>query len=359
MSFHDAIVIPRALQSDGQDYLLPLLTAETTVGEVISRAVGVPEEQVISDLLRYEEQGYISVLLISEDEQLNEVYEHLARIEEATAEDPGLHNVVAYEREWNFYPELFDFVDGDSELALLKGFERDIYWEHLNPYLDTLPHGAKLLDAGCGVGRFSVDLARRGFDLTLVDSSARALKRAMAHCLDAGASVAKLHSYLGDVRHLPGFADNSFDCTLSIEVICYQTDPAESLAELVRVTKPGGLVIVSVEGKYGSLIFDRKIDLDHAQQVLEQDMLLLEDDVFVRYFTSENLRRLIASAGLNCVQLIGTHYLPEGVLSRLVDDNPLDNEKVREQVLALEHKCAADPVLGELARAWVAVCRKE
>lgn len=358
MSFHDAIVIPRALESDGQDYLQRLIVGTTTVGDIVARAEGVAEEQVITDLLSYEEQGFISIMLVAEDEQLADVYEHLTRIEQATADDPGLHNVIAYEREWNYYPELFDFVDNDSELAQLKALERDIYFEHLNPYLEQLPTRAKVLDAGCGVGRFSVELARRGFDLTLVDSSARALKRAVAHCLDAGAQADRLSTRLGDVRRLTDLPDNSFDCTISIEVICYQTDPQQSLAELVRVTKPGGLVILSVEGKYGSLIFDRKIDLDQAAQVLDRDTLLLEDDVFVRYFTSEKLKALIDLVGLNCDSLIGTHYLPEGVLARLVEDAALGNEQIRQQVLGLEHKCALDPVLRPLARAWLAVCRK-
>lgn len=55
--------------------------------------------------------------------------------------------------------------------------------------LQTLPTGARVLDAGCGAGTFAVELARRGFDVTAVDVVPRALELGRAHAASMGASV--------------------------------------------------------------------------------------------------------------------------------------------------------------------------
>ncbi|KAJ9119180.1 hypothetical protein QFC22_003672 [Naganishia vaughanmartiniae] len=46
---------------------------------------------------------------------------------------------------------------------------------------------------------------------------------------------------VGDIFHLP-FSDATFDITYCHQVLCHLTDPKETMKEMIRVTKPGGIV---------------------------------------------------------------------------------------------------------------------
>ncbi len=100
----------------------------------------------------------------------------------------------------------------------------------------SIPAGAEVLDAGCGTGGMLSQL--RQWHATGIDISHSALD----HCRQRGqANVAQ-----GSVNSLP-FADESFACVLALDVL-YHSDVDESLAlaELVRVLKPEGTLILNL-----------------------------------------------------------------------------------------------------------------
>jgi ubiquinone/menaquinone biosynthesis C-methylase UbiE len=106
-----------------------------------------------------------------------------------------------------------------------------------------LPHlrpGAALLDVGCGTGTITADLADAVAPgpVSVVDSSADAIEQARLTL--AGRSVAFM---VGDV-HALDFPDDSFDVVHAHQVLQHVADPVAALAELRRVTRPGGLVAV-------------------------------------------------------------------------------------------------------------------
>ena len=98
----------------------------------------------------------------------------------------------------------------------------------------------RVLDAGCGTGGFLALLKTHRPDLIRfgVDWDATAAPRARAK---SGAFVAR-----GSVNALP-FADHRFDAVLSADVLCHAAvDPVQALAELKRVIKPGGRLILNM-----------------------------------------------------------------------------------------------------------------
>ena len=106
----------------------------------------------------------------------------------------------------------------------------------------ALGPGGRFLDAGGGTGATGAWMGERG---TLVASDAlpAALTRyARAHPSLAGAAAA-------DVQALP-FPDHAFDAVLCVTVLCHRSiaDPAVAVAELARVTRPGGLVVLMEPG---------------------------------------------------------------------------------------------------------------
>jgi SAM-dependent methyltransferase len=99
-----------------------------------------------------------------------------------------------------------------------------------------LPMQASILDAGCGSGRNMVDLARHG-TVTGVELSDTSV--ALARERDVGEVLE------GSVMDMP-FDDDSFDLAVSLDVIEHLEDDVGALAELRRVTKPGGALLVTV-----------------------------------------------------------------------------------------------------------------
>ena len=96
----------------------------------------------------------------------------------------------------------------------------------------------RILDAGCGTGVFTLDLLAAGAVVAGLDVSAPMLAAAVRK-----AETAPFIAVQGDMLALP-FVDESFDKAVSITALEFIADGPRAVAELFRVTKPGGLVVV-------------------------------------------------------------------------------------------------------------------
>ncbi len=97
--------------------------------------------------------------------------------------------------------------------------------------------GLSVLDVGCGSGWFSREAHRRGARVTSLDIALQLLHETRRK-VDTGRVNA-------DACALP-FADASFDLVISSECIEHTLDPRLALAEIHRVTRPGGRLLVTV-----------------------------------------------------------------------------------------------------------------
>ena len=107
--------------------------------------------------------------------------------------------------------------------------------------LDKLPSGTTLLDVGCGIGGSSRILAKDyGFDVTGVTISPQQVARAQE--LTPQNVNAKFQ--VDDAMAL-SFPDASFDVVWSVEAGPHMPDKAVFAKELLRVLKPGGILVVA------------------------------------------------------------------------------------------------------------------
>jgi SAM-dependent methyltransferase len=115
-----------------------------------------------------------------------------------------------------------------------------VLWEGMLPTMRRwFPPGSRLLEAGCGTGKYCVALQRRGYAMTGVDY-ARAGVDVLARIAPA------IPVAVGSVLALP-FADGEFDGALSIGVVEHFPDgPRAALGELARVIRPGGRLFLTV-----------------------------------------------------------------------------------------------------------------
>ena len=110
--------------------------------------------------------------------------------------------------------------------------------------LAHLNAGMDLLDVGCGPASITADLAERVTPgrVVALDAAAGALEAARATLRERGLSE-QVEVTSGDVMALP-FEDATFDVVHAHQVLQHLADPVGALAEMRRLTRPGGMVAV-------------------------------------------------------------------------------------------------------------------
>lgn len=156
-----------------------------------------------------------------------------------------------------------------------------------------LAEGEQLLDVGTGTGRASIPLARQGFKVSAVDSSAAMLRQCALLAGDL-----KMDLKVADVAKLP-FSAGRFDTVMGLNVLVHFPHVDSVLQEWQRVCKPGGRIFFDLLSK------------DHycaAHGVSEQEAdRRLNSVQFDRYnmtLSSRNIVAMADSLGLSIARVI-------------------------------------------------------
>jgi ubiquinone/menaquinone biosynthesis C-methylase UbiE len=105
------------------------------------------------------------------------------------------------------------------------------------------PRDAAILDVGCGTCAHAIRLARRGFVVEAVDFSQAALKLAAARVAREKLE-GRIRLHREDLLRLSS-KDRTFDYILCWGVLMHIADVETAIAELARVLKPGGILVIS------------------------------------------------------------------------------------------------------------------
>ena len=103
-----------------------------------------------------------------------------------------------------------------------------------------IPTGARLLDVACGAGQIAIPAARTGIDATGIDIAGNWIEQARARAAAEGLTA---QFDEGDAEDLP-YPDASFDVVVSLVGAMFAPRPERVAAELVRVCRPGGRIIM-------------------------------------------------------------------------------------------------------------------
>jgi ubiquinone/menaquinone biosynthesis C-methylase UbiE len=135
-------------------------------------------------------------------------------------------------------PTIFiTFLDAANALADLQSVKQMMLTQL------ELRNGLRVLDVGCGIGDDVRDVARvigNSGQMIGVDFSGAMIAEAKKRYAAAGLPIEFIE---GDAQHLT-FPDASFDRCRTERMLMHLDDPEQALAEMVRVVRPGGKVVV-------------------------------------------------------------------------------------------------------------------
>lgn len=191
--------------------------------------------------------------------------------------------------------------------------KRQILWQDLNPLLQYITGGDKVLDLGCGNGRLFEAVKGRGVDYLGVDNSEKLIKIAKAKYPEGRFQIA-------DGLNLP-FAHNSFDKIFCIAVFHHipgREFRRQFLEQAKRVLKPGGLLILTAwkmrQKKGLKLVLKyRLLKLIGKSRMDWADVLVPWADKCRRYvhqFTARSMRKELKKTGFEILK-IGTLWRSE------------------------------------------------
>lgn len=145
----------------------------------------------------------------------------------------------APEREWERLDAGLPRIEFASTLRLIERY---------------FPSNGAICDIGSGPGRYAIELARRGYRMTLCDLSEKLLERAERAFGSEGTTADRF--FQGDALDLGVLEDESFDAALLLGPLYHlieRDDRSRALSEMFRILRPGGRGIVAFLNSWGML----------------------------------------------------------------------------------------------------------
>lgn len=257
--------------------------------------------------------------------------------------------------------EVRDFYDkyGIREWNRLEEntYSRINYLLHMHFIEKYLHKGMKILDAGCGAGRYSVEFAKRDCNVTLFDISNEQLKIAKKKIHEAKVNE-NIDGYIqGDIRDLSQFENEQFDM-----VVCYGAplsyvleNREKAILEFNRVLNKNGSLFLSVNNKWGILKmllgnkypdFFNNPEYWHIDKVIKTGDLPKHEKVNQpprHFFESGEINNLLIENGFDEIALGGSPCFSCGNAQSL-EDFTLD-ERAIDTILQIEIETYTKPTM--------------
>ena len=244
------------------------------------------------------------------------------------------------------------------------GTRASVVWDVLRGVLaaraaDTGRDRLDVIAAGGGTGGFAVPLAALGHAVTVVDPSPDSLAAAQRRAAEMDVRISAVQGEAAGLDSVVGEA--AADLVICHSVLEYVDSPADALAAVARVLRPGGTVSVLAASLAAAILHravagrfaDARALLDRAGGQSEPGRVPAGAPV-PHYFTLPGLGALIEGAGLYPGAAHGVQVFADLVPSVLVDADPGAAEALR----SLEAAAATYPPLRDIAaRLHILGCR--
>ena len=202
-----------------------------------------------------------------------------------------------------------------------RSLEFETTMHFLECYLPQM--SCRVLDAGGGPGRYTVELVKRGYNVTLFDLAPANLVLAQKMIKRAGVEEHVDGLQVGSVDDMSVFEDGNFDAVLCLGgVLSHIVDRRRrqrALLELTRVCKTKGVLFVSVIGKTGAMVIHLVKKSPNIARPLFKRILTNGDYYGGRGFTAQHMyiadeleRDTKRTHHLDILQLVGLEGISSG-----------------------------------------------
>ena len=167
-------------------------------------------------------------------------------------------------------------------------------------YLEGVPEGARVLDLGCGDGRFLSGFLHRGWEISCLEIDASAVARGRAE-------FPKIAFYVGDATAEPPaqLRRGSFDAIISTEVIEHVYSPRGLLRNAYELLKPGGILVLTTP--YHGYFKNVAVALAGRHDAHFRPQ---QDHGHIKFWSEDTLSSLLWEAGFDDLEVTGAGRLP-------------------------------------------------
>lgn len=218
-------------------------------------------------------------------------------------------------------------LSGQSAAGPGASVRTAVVWEVLSAALaeaDPSGSGLDVVDAGGGTGGFAVPLAAAGHRVTVVDPSPDSLAALQRRAAERGLE-GRVAAVQGDLSELASLlAAGSTDLLLCHSVLEVVDDPAEALAGVTSVLRPGGRLSLLAANRDAAVLARALAGHpeEAARALTDPAGRWGPSDGVQRRFTADALVALVTTAGLFVEQLHGVRVVSDLVPSAVLDTEP-------------------------------------
>ena len=269
--------------------------------------------------------------------------------------------------------KISDYYNQNPEVEwnrLTETFYRKIEYEVVMHYLQKyLPPAGKIADLGGGPGRFSLELARRGYQVTLIDLSEGNIQFARQKISTEGLSGHFDGCFTGDESLLKNYSNNVFDAVLCMgpmyHLLCVE-ERLFCMRECARVVKNQGILFVTGYPR-ASYVRDsiRSGDFvriachhpDTLEDIIRNGFSIKSGYVGTYFCGLEEFRGWFEAASLAIEEIVSTNGLAS-FLNERVDEIGRSKE-AWNTLLKMIIDTANDPQALSHAEYWLGIGRKK
>ncbi|WP_026504916.1 class I SAM-dependent methyltransferase [Butyrivibrio sp. NC3005] len=160
----------------------------------------------------------------------------------------------------------YDSYDEETRMENSRQAQLE-YYTTMHFIRKYLADKGKVIEVGAGTGRYSINLAKEGYDVTAVEFADRNFEILCRKCEE----IPNIKACKGDGVDLHFIADNSFDMTLILGPLYHlydRQDQEAAIKEAIRVTKKGGIIIAAFLSVH-AIMFDNYLQGNFASGLEE------------------------------------------------------------------------------------------
>ena len=256
-------------------------------------------------------------------------------------------------------PDTVRFQDSEKYAAYLKTpagrLRSELAWENVRRFLPRDASKHRALDVGGGTGFATVQLARLGHEVVLLDSSEQMLRIAHQQAEASGVTprITFCHAEAGQLRDR--FAAESFDVVVCHNLLEYSENPSTIVRDIAHVLRKDGLLSVLVRNRAGEVLKEAIKSRDWKLATANLTTETAVDTLYgnhIRLFAPSDLHEMLARAGLEVVAEHGVRVFFDYVAQQ----SPTD--ATYSEIFELETKLGARPEFFAIARYIQAIARR-